>query len=284
MTPQETLSTKTCRRGHLYDASLRKCSICKRISEKKCMIKQATNKFIKERPLDTICSCGRVGCDIPYGYCHCGCGQKTDISAYDEPKRGYIAGVPRKFCYRHKKIAPLIEEAMPFKIEGVYCRLIPLSRGMYTIVWESDYKWLMQWKWSAYKSGKTNKYYAFRTGPTVNGRTGEGIWMAREIMGLKYGDMRDVDHIEPNATLDNRRSNLRIANDSQNRCNTRKRSDNTSGYKGVSYDKRRSKWIASISVNGISKYLGRFDTAEEASFAYCDAAPKYHGEFARIDD
>jgi len=155
---------------------------------------------------------------------------------------------------------------------------------MYTIVWESDYKWLMQWKWSAYKSGKTNKYYAFRTGPTVNGRTGEGIWMAREIMGLKYGDMRDVDHIEPNATLDNRRSNLRIANDSQNRCNTRKRSDNTSGYKGVSYDKRRSKWIASISVNGISKYLGRFDTAEEASFAYCDAAPKYHGEFARIDD
>src|SRR4051812_1085602 len=58
---------------------------------------------------------------------------------------------------------------------------------------------------------------------------------------------------------DNRKFNLRVATKSQNAANSKKRSDNTSGYKGVSYDKRRNKWSSDIQANGIRIHLGRFN-------------------------
>jgi hypothetical protein len=51
--------------------------------------------------------------------------------------------------------------------------------------------------------------------------------------------------------------------------------NNTSGHKGVSWDKERSKWAAYIQVHGKSKYLGRFDTKELAIAAREDAEEKY---------
>jgi hypothetical protein len=38
---------------------------------------------------------------IPYGYCHCGCGQKTKISPANDHWHGWVKGVPRKFARRH---------------------------------------------------------------------------------------------------------------------------------------------------------------------------------------
>jgi hypothetical protein len=38
---------------------------------------------------------------IPYGYCHCGCGQKTTIAPATERKRGYVKGKPYKFVKGH---------------------------------------------------------------------------------------------------------------------------------------------------------------------------------------
>lgn len=230
-----------------------------------------------------LCVCGRYGCTIPYGICHCGCGRQTALSRRDDPRRGYIKGVPRKFCYRHKRFIPIPEEAVPFKIGGVYCRLIPLSRGLHTIVWESDYLWLMQWKWSAWKNPITKKYYAFRVGQMVNKKSGPGVWMARQILGLGPGDPNEVDHIEPDGTLDNRRSNLRFANRSDQGCNKRKQSNNTSGFKGVVKDTDSRSWRAEIKKNGKRFYLGSFRSREEAYAAYCEAAKRHHGEFARID-
>ena len=40
--------------------------------------------------------------EVPYGYCHCGCGQKTNISKYNSPKHGWIKGQPRKFLMGHE--------------------------------------------------------------------------------------------------------------------------------------------------------------------------------------
>lgn len=91
-----------------------------------------------------------------------------------------------------------------------------------------------------------------------------------------------VDHIDCNRS-NNRIENLRAASNGQNQQNARKSYRNKSGYKGVSFHKKSNKWIANIGFDGKKLYLGSFDSAEEASKAYNDAAILYHGEFARID-
>ncbi|WP_252233758.1 HNH endonuclease [Clostridium sp. ZS1] len=66
-----------------------------------------------------------------------------------------------------------------------------------------------------------------------------------------------IDHINGNK-LDNRKCNLRIVNKSQNAMNSKKPKNNTSGVKGVYWDKRSKKWEASIQVNMKKKSLGYF--------------------------
>lgn len=76
---------------------------------------------------------------------------------------------------------------------------------------------------------------------------------------------------------DDRISNLREATRSQNLANRPAQSNNTSGLKGVSFHKGAGRWRATIQ----HKYLGLFDTAEEAHAAYRAAASRVFGEFAR---
>jgi hypothetical protein len=80
-------------------------------------------------------------------------------------------------------------------------------------------------------------------------------------------------------TLDNRRNNLRKCTHSQNQWNQKRSKRNTSGFKGVTWEKRRGKWHAQIRVNGKQKYLGEFLSIEDAARAYDRAAEMYHGEF-----
>ena len=91
-----------------------------------------------------------------------------------------------------------------------------------------------------------------------------------------------VDHIDGNY-YNNRFTNLRLATPHQNLCNQKRRIDNTSGLKGVSWSKERKKWQAGIFVRGKRIALGRFNTKEEAYAAYCEAARRLHGEFARLE-
>lgn len=73
---------------------------------------------------------------------------------------------------------------------------------------------------------------------------------------------------------------VRIATPGENACNQRKRKDNTSGFKGVSWNTRERKWIALITRHGTTKQLGTFEKPEDAHVAYCNAAAKVHGQFA----
>lgn len=91
-----------------------------------------------------------------------------------------------------------------------------------------------------------------------------------------------LDHIN-GFPLDNRISNLREATHAQNMRNKKKNKANTSGHKGVSFDKERKKWSAYITYCGKHIYLGRFETKELASDYYIRAAEKYFGQFARIE-
>lgn len=95
---------------------------------------------------------------------------------------------------------------------------------------------------------------------------------------------RDIDHIDGDPS-NNAAANLRLCTMTQNIANARRRSDNTSGYKGVyksTYGKHRMKpWTAEIRCAGKRHHLGRFRTPEEAHAAYVAAAERLFGEFAR---
>jgi hypothetical protein len=220
---------------------------------------------------------------VPYGYCHCGCGQKTSIVVRDIKWLGLIKGHPRRFVKGHQgRIRPTVEVDMRFKLDGIPCCLISLTKGQWTIVWESDYEWAMQWKWCASWNPSTRNYYAVRRGPRVNGKNGKLVWMHRELLGLKSGDEREGDHEDPLRTLENTRTNLRFASSSQQKQNTRLRRDNQCGLKGVCFDDRRGMWKAQICVNGVHKWLGYHRTKEAAYETYCEAAKMYFREFARV--
>lgn len=91
-----------------------------------------------------------------------------------------------------------------------------------------------------------------------------------------------IDHINGDS-LDNRIENLRAATHSQNSANKKTPKNNTSGFKGVYYDKTRNRWEASIMVRGKREKLGRYKTPQEAAIAYRDAAVQHFGDFARFD-
>lgn len=89
-----------------------------------------------------------------------------------------------------------------------------------------------------------------------------------------------VDHIDGDG-LNNTRLNLRQCSHAENIRNSAKSISNKSGCKGVIWDKNRSKWMAYIKLDYRQKYLGRYDTFEEASEARDRAAKEMHGPFAR---
>lgn len=72
-----------------------------------------------------------------------------------------------------------------------------------------------------------------------------------------------IDHINRN-TLDNRKCNLRIADYQKNSFNRGIRSDNTTGYIGIDYNKVTNKWRAKIRYNNIDIHLGYFKDINEA--------------------
>ena len=90
----------------------------------------------------------------------------------------------------------------------------------------------------------------------------------------------EIDHIDGNRS-NNKIKNLRLASGNENLWNQKRYSNNTSGFKGVSFAKRHKKWTARIACNGKSKDLGYFPTPELAHMAYCKAAAELHGDFAR---
>jgi hypothetical protein len=95
-----------------------------------------------------------------------------------------------------------------------------------------------------------------------------------------YGEFpaENIDHVNTIRT-DNRICNLRAASFSDNNHNQSLRSNNTSGYKGVSWNSQFSKWVAKIGIEGKRKFIGFFETPEEAYKAYCLAAISNYGEF-----
>lgn len=154
---------------------------------------------------------------------------------------------------------------------------IPLTKGKYALVDEEDYDYLSKWKWCCDSKG-----YGFRT--EKRSETGRqkrrGVYIHREVMSNPKG--LQIDHINGD-TLDNRKSNLRLASHSENMRNRKLQKNNTTGYKGVWFNKKRNRYIATIRINGQSRTIKSAETAEEAAEAYNERATEIYGNFARLN-
>ncbi|HSW01690.1 MAG TPA: HNH endonuclease [Sedimentisphaerales bacterium] len=147
--------------------------------------------------------------------------------------------------------------------------LIPLTQNKVATVDRRDFEWLSRHKWHVKKLG--GKFYACRT---EKGRT---ILMHREIMKAPQGMV--VDHKRDN-TLNNRRRNLRICTQAQNRANS-KPHGGRSGFKGV-YP-QGDKWYGLVERSGKQHYAGSFPTPEEAARSRDRLAVKLFGEYAWLN-
>lgn len=100
--------------------------------------------------------------------------------------------------------------------------------------------------------------------------------------GIYPGDMQ-IDHINGNRG-DNRPKNLRLATQSQNSINFNgNRADSVLKFpRGVSWNIRNKKFEANVCVNGNRKYLGLFNTIEEAKLVADGARKAHFGDFYNV--
>jgi len=91
---------------------------------------------------------------------------------------------------------------------------------------------------------------------------------------------KEIDHIDINP-FNNKIENLRECTKSQNQHNKKLQSNNTSGVKGVYWNKRLGKWMARIKLFSKYIYLGYFEDLEFAELVIYEARLKYHGQFAK---
>jgi hypothetical protein len=154
---------------------------------------------------------------------------------------------------------------------------IELSQGKTALVDDDLFDELNKHKWH-YALG-----YARRNVRLENGKR-KIVFMHRVIADTQEG--YETDHINGD-TLDNRRYNLRNCTKSQNQWNINK-GRGKSKYRGVHFHKtKRHKtgyWVARINVNGKRISIGYFKTEKEAALSYNEAAIKYHGEYAKLNE
>ena len=138
-------------------------------------------------------------------------------------------------------------------------KTIFLPKNKYTLVDDEDYEFLSTHKWNFNR-------YAIRA-VNKNGKWST-LRMHKEIL-RKHHLLREgyeIDHINRNK-LDNRKSNLRLATRSENKLNGNKYKNNTSGYKGVSWNQISKKWNARIMIRGSRINLGHYKNKQIAVLA-----------------
>jgi len=118
----------------------------------------------------------------------------------------------------------------------------------------------------------------------LNGQIDGKKYLVHRIIYYMYhghiDDTMQIDHIDGNP-VNNRIENLRLVTRSQNQHNQKIPKNNTSGVKGVGWNKAKMKFKANLMKNNKNIHLGFYDTKEAAEKAITEAREKIHGEYAR---
>lgn len=154
-------------------------------------------------------------------------------------------------------------------------KLIPVHGGYFAEIDDDDFGIVSPFKWHAMK-GRNTVYAA--TNVRREGGGYSTVAMHRMINETPKG--LHTDHIDGNG-LNNQRANLRTATRTQNAHNRAPNKGSVSAFKGVHWNKRKRRWIASIRVKKKSIFLGQHKDEASAAAAYDRAATQYFGEFAR---
>lgn len=142
-----------------------------------------------------------------------------------------------------------------------------------------DYDRIKNYRWHIQYVKHTNNFYV--SSLIKKNNKWKNYQLHRLLLNLTDPELQ-IDH-KFGKTLDNRKSELRICNHSENVRNQKIHKNNKSGFKGVSLYKLNNKWKAQINYNGKKIALGYYKTTNEAALAYNEAAKKYHGEFAMLN-
>lgn len=146
------------------------------------------------------------------------------------------------------------------------CKVIFTNNGPVTKVSDEDFVYLAGFNWFVDSKGYVRLSNGKKMHRIIANRM--GIDLSNQI------DHRDRDK------LNNRRSNLRIATNSQNQANRGLRPHNSSGHTGVIWCSYKNKWRPYVSKDGKRHYSGRYDSIEDAIEARNTLAEKLFGKFA----
>lgn len=196
-------------------------------------------------------------------YCDCDCGTKN-IEVIGEKLR---SGSTRSCgCLRKETSSKTHKKYNQYDLSGE-CGVGLTSNTNKKFLFDlDDYEKIKNYCWFEVKNG----YIA----TSVNNEIDTYIYLHRFIMDAKPEEI--VDHIKHNLK-DNRKSELRICNQSENMMNSNLHSNNTSGITGVSYDTSHGYWVSEIHVYKKKIILGQFNNKDDAIKARRDAEEKYFG-------
>lgn len=155
--------------------------------------------------------------------------------------------------------------------------LLPLNHGRFSLIDDDDSD-LCASKWHMHTANGVTMYVVRNVRANGIRRTE----FLHKVIASRKGLSGTVDH-RNRCGLDNRRDNLRSASRAQNCANRSMHKNNSSGFKGVTWHRVTSRWMARLSVDGRKRHLGLFRDPQQAARAYDIAAREVYGEFAALN-
>lgn len=199
--------------------------------------------------------------------CVCDCGNTAVVRSYS-----LLCGDTTSCGCFHKEQLTKIRKPNTFDLtNGFGIGYISKDKEFYFDL--EDYEKISKYSWNMNAYGYIVSYSEYEESKKI-------LWLHNIIMDKNIGDKKiEVDHINHQRN-DNRKENLRLASRPENTRNSSIRKNNTSGFIGITFDKKNNKWVAQITIDGKNKKIGRYYNLFDAVAARLVAEKKFFGEFA----